>query len=64
MEVKHIKTMVKERKRNRGLKYTPTYRYNKHWIGSSCDYVEVLNNYGLLGNVLNKQLKIGGIIIQ
>lgn len=64
MELKHIKTIVKERKRNRGLKYTPSYRYNKHWSSSSSDYLKVLNDYGLLGNVLNKQLKIGGIIIQ
>ena len=64
MELKHIKTMVSERKRRRGLKPVQTYHYKKHWVSSSNDYLNTLNNYGLLGNVLDRKLKIGGIIVE
>lgn len=60
MDLKHIKTMVQERRKRRGLKYTPTYNYNKRF---KCNTnVDLLLSMG--GSQLNKPLKIGGIIIQ
>lgn len=60
MDLKHIKTMVKERRKNRGLKYVPTYNYNKRF---KCNTnVDLLLSMG--GSQLNKPFKIGGIIIQ
>lgn len=47
MELKHILTMVKQRRSERGLKYTPTYRYGTHWKSSSnanLELIKFLNN--------------------
>lgn len=60
MYLNHIKTMVKERKLRRGLKPTPQIPFTKKY---KCNTnVELLLSMG--GSQLNKQLKIGGIIIQ
>lgn len=64
MDIKYINQMVRERKRKRGLKHTPTYNYKKSWVSNSPDYLLTLNSYGLLGNSLNKPLKIGGVLIK
>lgn len=60
MDLKYIKTMVKEHRKNRGLKYTPTYNYNKKYVCNT--NIDLLLSMG--GSQLNKQFKIGGIIIQ
>ena len=49
MELKHIMTMVRQRRSKRGLKYSPTYDYKTGWTttGRQLDLIALKHRLGL-----------------